>query len=282
MSRTYTIKTDIKINLKDIFENLVKEYSNLSAEKREENYVYFYLNGMSSRGVDVSIEDIGYEIRNTVMSNKADLMLAHRIIMYLMVKTKSMAYNEDDEIIEPNYLLNKDNFENGFKDDLKTIFIFIEGTGETIEFPGPTRSVFIGKTILNKYSNYKNNINFVSENIENLFLKVLYNLPDYTEGNLMGADSKEGKMIKIKIVTHDDCYIIQNYDYIIVSNEDETNKDEMVMVNIQNIRKVLPPKWEINDEITLVAPKLTLENWKHFRAKCKEVNCYNEFSEKAK
>jgi hypothetical protein len=283
LSTVYRIKTNKKIVLKDIFDYLSNEFPNLSAEEREKDYVFFYLNGMSTRGVDVSLENYGLEIRNTVMSNKADIMLTFRIIMYLITVTESLAFDEDDNKILPGYFIDKKIIENNFKNDLRTIFLIIENMKKTIEFPGPTRSVFIGNNIFYANSDYKENIDFIAEGIEDLFLKVLYRLPGYREGALLGADSnEEDKMIKLKILTSDDDYIIQDYDYIIIGNDEEMKKDGVIMLNIEKIRIILPETWEIIDECTIVAPRLTFSDWRIFKEKCKSNNCYEEFSRKTK
>lgn len=281
MSKTYKVITNERINLKKIYNNLKSDFPGLSAEERDADYVYFYINGMSTRGVDVSPGENGYEIRNTVMSNKADLSLAFRIIIYLTEKTKSVVYDEDDNIIDPEFFTNNENTENGFIEDLKTIFSFIKNTGETIEFPGPTRSVFIGKNVYKENKNYPDDIINVSKKIEKIFLKVLYGLPKYYECSSFGANGKDGKIIKIKMLTSNDNFIIQDYDFIMAGDDkDPNNENEVIMLSPEVIRKILPDNWVIIDESTIVTSKLTDAEWKKFRDNCRKNNCLAEFDRK--
>ena len=281
MSEIYTIKTNDKIEFKDIYDNLAINYQNLSAIKEDDNCVFFYLNGMSIRGVYIYLKNIGFEIKCNVLSNKYDLVLANEIIKYINKNVNGKVYDEENRLLKDNEYIDKQKIENNFARDLETIFKFIGGTGDTIEFPGTTRSFFIGKKLYSTYKDFNKNV--LLKVFQNTILNVLYDLPDYYECSPMGAESKEeGKIIKLKSISSNSDYIIQDYDFIIISDEEQNNNKELIMISVNKIYEILPSKWKIVDESTIVAHKLTENEWKQFVQICLKNNCYNEFKEKAK
>jgi len=284
MSVSYKVKANqgyLTIDLKKQIKSLFKGYKNLKIEKVDDNSTYFYLYGMSTRGVNISVEDNGFRIRNTVLSNRIDLLLSFKLLCFLSIFTGSKIYDENDEIVQEDYFLNLDDLDKKFESDVNSVLILIENTKQTMEFPGPTRSVYIGDNLIKKLRDSRNNINIISKEIENIFLKVLYGLPDYIVGSLMSVESiKEGEMIKLKLVSKDDNRIIQNYDYIFLEVEKEG--DKIIMLDNKSIRKILPDSWELADECTIIAPKLTSNEWENFKNISLKYNCFDEYNKKAK
>jgi hypothetical protein len=275
VSVLYFIKTKKNINFENVFNQLTGKYRNLSAEEREDNYVHFYLNGMSIRGVGITVEKNKIEIKNNVLSNEYDLMLANDLLKCISEMTNENVYNEDNILLENTYI-NEETVKNNFANDLETIFTFIQGTGKIIEFPGPTRSFFIGKKIYNTYKDFSKPLLF--EVLQKIILYVLYGLPDYRECTPMGAKSKnDDEIIKLKVFSNDDNCIIQDYDYIMIGD----SKNEIIMISLDKIYEILPKDWKIVDESTIVANKLNENDWNIFMDKCIKNNCYNEFREKA-
>jgi len=278
MSIIYSIKTKKIIKLKDIFDNFIKKYPNLSAVEEDENNVFFYLNGMSIRGVSVILNKIKYEIKSNTLSNKYDLLLTNDILKYLSETTHGKVYDDENNILHDNEVIKENDLEKYFERDLETIFLFIKETGKTIEFPGTTRSFFIGKKMYLAYKDFSKKM--LLEVLQKIILNVLYGLPDYYECSPMGAQGKEDdKIIKLKSISSDNNYIIQDYDYIMINNND--NK-EILMISREKICEILPDKWQIVDETTIVAQKLSQNEWNNFIDICKKNNCYNEFKEEAK
>jgi hypothetical protein len=281
MSEVFTIKTNKKLELEDIFDKLAVNYKNLSAIEEDDNCVFFYLNGKSIRGVYIFSQKIGYEIKCNVLSNNYDLMLANEIIKNINSIVDGTVYNEENEILDGNEYISVQNIENNFIRDLDTIFTYIKETGNTVEFPGTTRSFFIGKKLYSTYKDFNKNV--LINVFQKTILNVLYGLPDYYVCSPMGADSKEeGKIIKLKCISSENDYIIQDYDFILISDEEEMSENDLIMVSVDKIYKILPSKWQIVDECTIVAPKLTEIEWKQFKQECIKNNCYKEFKEKAK
>lgn len=278
MSIIYSIRTNMVIKLKDIFDNFTKKYPNLTAVEEDDNNVFFYLNGMSIRGVNVKINKKGFEIKNNTLSNKYDLLLTNDILKYISETTHGKVYDDENNILCDNEFIKENDLEKYFEKDLETIFLFIKETGKTVEFPGTTRSFFIGKKMYLAYKDFSKKM--LVEVLQKIILNVLYGLPDYYECSPMGAQSKEDdKIIKIKSISSDDNYIIQDYDYIMIENKEN---NEILMISKEKISSILPNKWQIVDETTIVAPKLSQTEWNNFINICIKNNCYNEFKEEAK
>jgi hypothetical protein len=280
MSWNFYVKTNCFIDFKELYEKLRYDRS-VNAIEKSKTLVYFYGPELSTRGVDVSLEEYGYKIRITFMSNGFDLRMSLRILQIISEMTGGKVYDENNnEIIGPNYL--SDEFmKTSFINDMKLMFTMIRDTGKTFEFPGPTRSVFIGKKILAQNINYEKRIKTTANIIDSLFIEILFKLPEWTEGSIIAVDSnEEEKIIKLKLVTSDDSYIIQNYDYIIIG--EESKEDDMILVDKEKIEKMDPDYWYFVDECTILAEKMPMESWKIFRENCKINNCYNEFKNKSK
>ena len=97
----------------------------------------------------------------------------------------------------------------------------------------------------------------------------------------MGAQSKQDdKIIKLKSISSNENYIIQDYNYLMIENK--KNSDDIIMISKEIISKLLPKNWNIVDESTIVAHKLNQTDWNNFIDICIKENCYNEFKIKAK
>jgi signal peptidase I len=190
---------------------------------------------------------------------------------------------EDNELIGPSYLT-EEFIKNSFLKDMKTIFNVIKNTGDTIEFPGPTRSVFIGKKILNENINYEKRIKTTANNIESIFYDVLYRYDNWgIEPSIMAVESNEkDKPIKLKLVSADDNYLVQNYDYIIIGDAGEKKSNDIVLIDQYNLEKNIPKYWFFIDESTILTEKMSENEWYSFRDECRKYNCYFDFKQKAK
>jgi len=281
MSWTFLIKTENIINFKDVYLKLKYDRS-VNAIEKSDVLVYFYGPGLSTRGIDVSLEKYGYEIRITVMSNESDLSLALRLIQIISEMTGGKVYNqEDDELIGPSFLT-EEFINNSFINDMKTIFKIINDTGDTIEFPGPTRSVFIGKKILNENINYEKRLKTTANNIKSIFYDVLYRYDNWgIEPSIMAVESKEkDKPIKLKLVSFDDNYLVQNYDYIIIGDAGKKKSNDIVLIDKNNLEIIDPKYWFFIDESTIITEKMPEDEWYIFREECRKYNCYDDFQKK--
>jgi hypothetical protein len=282
MSRTFLIKTEKRIDFRKTYDILRYDRS-VNAIEKSDTLVYFYGPGLSTRGVDVSLEKYGYEVRITTMSNRSDLSIALRLIRIISETTNGKVYDEDDnELTGPNYLA-EEYIKTSFINDMKIIFSLVNDQGSTIEFPGPTRSVFIGKKVLKQNLNYVKRIKTTAYNIDSIFMEVLYGLPDFTEGSIMAAEAKDNdKLIKLKLVSPNESYIIQNYDYLIIGDSEESKTNDIIMIDQEILETIMPEDWYFVDECTIIAKKMSEVKWNTFREECKRINCYNDFQKKAK
>ena len=275
MSESLRIMTNKKIDMKKTISSLFDDYKNIVIEENDNN-IFYYLYGNSTRGVDVTIEKDFINIRNRVLSNRADYFLSGKLTYYLASLTESKIIDEGDNIILLENLKTTDEGEKTFFRDVDSVSILLKNDTEIIEFPGPTRSVFIGKDVYNKYKDENGNLD--PEKVQELFLTILYGLPDFLNSPSLGADSNEanGKIIKLKMILPNYDLIIQDYDYIVVGKEDS------ILLDINGIKSILPDSWVIVDEYTIVAPQLEAKEWNKFLEKSKKINCYDEFTKRTK
>ena len=283
MSWTYLIKTKNRIEFNEVFKKIRYDRS-VNAIEKMENLVYFYSPGLSTRGIDVSLEKYGYEIRITTMSNEHDLSLALRLMQIISEMTKGNIFNnEGNELIGPSYLTD-DFIKYSFINDIRIIFQIINDTGNTIEFPGPTRSVFIGKKLLGKNNNYEKRIKTTANNIESIFYDVLYRYDNWgIEPSIMAVESSdEYNPLKLKLVSGDDNYLVQNYDYLMIGDAGKNESNDIVLIDQFSLELIKPKYWSFIDESTIITEKMSEDKWYSFRKDCKKFDCYNEFKKKAK
>lgn len=259
MSLIHKIKADNKYD-KDMIVGIMQgTVDNLRAELRGENVVYLYVDNKSTRGVDLTFEDYGYEIRNTILSSEADYNLTNLLIEVLLNITDGTLMNEDDEPIDGPYIYDEATIKEMVLHDAQTIIVLSKENNEVAIY-GPVRKTYFGKRLGKELEPFLDDLNTLSQKVFNIVLYVQYGLPDYEYGNIMaiGNTDNEDERKLCKLLTTKTDYLVDKYDYIMLyRGEDEIP----ILITNEILNSILPESWKLVDEFQIVAPKLNETEW---------------------
>src|SRR5690606_28838808 len=269
MSTIHKVITENKLDINYLFELIQKSFdSEIICEERGSNVYYFWVKEKSTRGMDITLEDYGVEIRNTGLSNKADLMLTNIITENILKLVNGELINEDDEKITQFPLYSEIAIKDIMKNEARTIFILSRENNEIAIF-GPIRKTYFGRKTYEALAKYEKDGFLLSQKIEELILKSQYHLPDYGYGNILQAENGENPLI-LKLLTNKTDYIIDKYDYILVEQEGKNP----IMITNDDLNKILPASWSLIDEYTVVAPIAPEYEWEELVKRAKNYDTF--------
>jgi len=277
MSTIHKVITENKLDVNHLFELAQKSFdAEIICEERGSNVYYFWVKEKSTRGMDITLEDYGVEIRNTGLSNKADLMLTNIITENILKLVNGELINEDDEKITQFPLYSEIAIKDIMKNEARTIFILSRENNEISIF-GPIRKTYFGRKLYEALAKYEKDEFLLSQKMEELILKSQYHLPDYSYGNILQAENGETPLI-LKLLTNKADYIIDKYDYILVEQE---GKNPIIITN-DDLNKILPASWSLIDEYTVVAPVVPENEWEVFVKRAKSYDTFDDFMKNGK
>ncbi len=276
MSLIHKIKSEQKYD-KDMIVGIMQgTVDNLRAEIRGENVVYLYIDNKSTRGVDLTFEDYGYEIRNTILSSEADYNLTNLLIEVLLNITDGILMNEDDEPIDGPYIYDGVAIKDMVLHDAQSIVVIAKENNEVAIY-GPVRKTHFGKRLGKELEPFLDDLNTLSQKVFDIILNVQYGLPDYEYGNIMAMNGNVGEKEKIlKLITDESDYLIDKYDYILLNG----NKEEPIVITNEILNSMLPVSWKLVDEFTIVAPRLNQTEYKKLIESATPFDMFNDLVDK--
>ncbi len=257
-----------------------KNYGDVKCEIRSKDVWYFYIKNESARGVDFSREEYGYEIRNTVLSNEADYILAGALAKYSALFTNGKIRNEEGKYINPEQIFSEEDIKSTQQNDASMIQ-FLSGQKEEIEIFGPEGgSVYFGTRTHQMFKPYENEPAILADKMNQLIMKVLYGMPDNEGDTIMEVQSKDGgKDLILKVISRNNKHVIKKYDYIILTTENQ-EKEGLLMITNKLLNTILPEEWQLVDEYTIVAPSISEASWNALICRAMPLNQFQIFNTK--
>lgn len=240
-------------------------------EDRGQGVFYFWIDGKSTRGFDITLEQGYIEVRNTVLSNKHDYDLTNKIVAEIVALTGGIILNEDEEQVLSFPIFNRDKIDNSEIHDCETIQI-LSREHEDIAIYGPVRKVHFGKRLYEQFKELKGEK--LRDKIFDLILNVNYQLPNFEYGNIMQVGNTEEDKKIMKLLTNQTDYIIDKYDYILL----HTSSEQPIMITNNILNSMLPSNWKLVDEFTVVAPMTDESEWNKLLETAKKFDLWNEFT----
>lgn len=253
-----------------LLNNEVAKIDNVSIDFRGDNTYYYWIDKKSARGLDVTLENAQIEIRNTILSNKYDYMLTNQIVSDILNQTGGTIYDEEENEIISFPLFDKNRIAELEKNDCKVIHT-LSKEHENIEIFGPIRKVHFGKCLFEELKNYQDDS--LSKKMFEIIENVNYLLPDFEYGNIMQVGEDEQKKT-LKLITNEVDCIISKYDYILLNNPDN---EKPIMITNQILNSLLPQKWVLVDEFTIVAPQINKNDWENLLKVAKKHDQFDSF-----
>ena len=219
--------------------------------KRSDKTFYYWCDRHSTRGVDISIENDYIEVRNTVLSNRPDYELTNILTTNILSFTNGAIINENDEKCSP-IVWNNESITKQEITDCEVIHLL--SREEEIAIFGPIRDVFFGGRLYNKFKTFKGEQ--LRDNMFALILQINYNLPKYDDCHIMLVGKTDDDQNKMIVLSNDTDCIIGRYDKIMLY----TSGDPIMITN-EILNTILPIRWSLIDEYTIIAPVLDQSDW---------------------
>ncbi len=242
-------------------------------EDRGEGVFYFWIEGKSTRGFDITIEQGYIEVRNTILSNKHDYYLTNKIVAEILSLTEGIVIDEDEKQVSNFPLFDNNKIAEMEIHDCKTIHV-LSKEHEDIAIYGPVRIVHFGKRLHEQFKDLKDEQ--LKDQMFDTILNVNYKLPNFEYGNIIQVGNSEDDKKTMKLLTNKTDYIIDKYDYILIDTDGEEQPPIMITNDILNT--MLPSNWELVDEYTVVAPMADETEWNKLLTNAKKFDLLSEFT----
>lgn len=242
-------------------------------ENRGDDVLYFWFEGKSTRGFNITIEQGYIEVRNTILSNKHDYDLTNKIVAEILSLTDGIIINEDEEEISDLPLFDNNRISEMEIHDCKTIQD-LSKVHEDVAIYGPVRMVHFGKRLHEQFKDLKD-IQLKAKMFDTI-LAVNYKLPNFEYGNILQISGTDEKKKTLKLLTNKTNYIIDKYDYILINKNEENQPPIMITNAILNT--MLPSNWTLMDEFTVVAPITDRSEWNKLLTKAEKYDLTEELN----
>lgn len=281
MSENYYIKTKRKFNFQELIE-VTYENEDMLHEQRAENLVYYWVEGASARGVDLTMESSNWiEIRNTACSNSVDYQLTNYLADLICEIFNGEIYKDNDDFEEDDdssqeYLLieaplyTKVQMLNNPIRDFNIVKTIVQHQKQTITLFGPHSSLYIGSDVIHSLGDKTDEE--VANALEGLMLYLNYHLSQYEYGNIMKMGEGEDQKT-LKLLTNTSDIMIDQYDYILLKEKDS---EDIVAITNKDLNQILPKNWKRIDEYHIVAPILEDEDFENLIEDAQQYNRYQE------
>lgn len=253
MSQTIEIHTQSTIDFEKLYDFLQKSDKAVVGSGRSENMVYFYSNGYSTRGIDVSKKNIGYEIRLTTLANTADYKLANDVVLFFKIHVPgSVIIFDDNEVFTVNVFLTN-NLNNYFKRDAELVYQLAMQHQTPITLFAAGNEYYLGRYVFSKIHMDEDGWEL---RLEALIQQVLYKLPKSESDNVLQIGQRDESKIA-KLVTAHVSYIIKKYDVLLFNKSKDSNHiNDLLFLTNDILNENLPTSWERIDDYTIIAPEL--------------------------
>jgi len=248
---------------------LVSDIDGAMCENRGEGTCYFWIDGKSTRGFEITLEQDSIEVRNMILSNRYDYELTNKIIAKILSLTDGIIINEDEEERTNHPVFDNDKITQTEIKDCELVCTLSKEHHVSIN--GPIRNVHFGKRMYKEFESLE------GEQLKNkmfdLILTVNYQIPNFERGNILQVgDSKDNQKI-MKVLSNDTDYILDKYDYILLYVPDRP-----IMITNDILNTMLPSNWTLMDEYTVIAPVTDQSEWEKLLANAKKHDLWESFN----
>lgn len=241
----------------------------------------FYQYRLSTRPIDLSLEDNGYEVRITSLACREDYELFVKTVTIIQEQTDGNVYCEDDECLDnvPTFF-NSEWIELQMKSDAMCINTLVLGEHVNAPSPeqmcevglrGPVGMFYVGENLLEKL-NITINTDWreISEKLIGKFRYSQYARPSdirRTTTSMVINFSDDNKNEENAGMNDKLTYYRQNY-YDMISRTDYfaliAHDDKSIVVKYEDFMKVVPQQWERFDNSQYFTSPLTDRQFKEF------------------
>lgn len=267
MSKFYYIKPDKPFVPQKLLRNVTKWHGVKFQHPNNDEWL-FWVENESTRGVEVSYDEPHIEVCVFTLSNHIDYQLVNWIGQAIEEEFGGVCENEDENI-NLKEITDLTSTKDLFLNDYKVIRALAK-QADTFTMFGPHRPVHIGKNFIDRLEIYGEE---APEQLELWIRHIQYKLPP-SSGNFMELKHPDGPK-HIKLLHLVEFQVIQQYDYLAIN----TGTDETIIITNDDLNTILPDKWDLIDEYTIVAPPLDHKEAVDFISRAIPLNRIDEVDE---
>ncbi len=266
MSHTYKITTIQRIDIADLVSDLRQNRVAAYAIDRSPTYQIFE-DGNSVRGVEITEEDYGYEIRMTVLANSNDYLLCNQIAFILCNKLKGVLTDEEGNEKFIGTLFYDLDISERINSDIETIFALLK-EGHDIDILGPIREFSFGERTRKKALTLQGDKHAIAYKLSKMILACQYPPENFIPfSNLLKVTDQEGEEYYVQVLTNSNDMVIEKVKGYAVASDTE----EMLFLKPEQLLSILPDEWELLDDYTILAKQLNEEKWNKFAENAKAL-----------
>lgn len=292
MSVNVRIRTNYRsLDFEQVVRQLVAKGYGLIVKFINPEICEFYQYRLSTRPIDLSLEDNGYEVRITSLACREDYELFAKTISIVQEQSNGNVYYEDDDdeyVSDANAFFSSEWIETQMESDTTSINTLV--LGEYVNVPrsgrmhevglyGPVGMFYVGKTLLKELDiTINTNWHEVSEKLIEKFRYSQYACPSdirrtTTSMAISFSDDNDEEEDTRK---HDKLtYYRQNY-YDMISRADYfaliAHDDKSLVIKYEDFMKVAPSQWERFDNSQYFTSPLTDKQFKEFWDRAREYS----------
>lgn len=254
MSVCVDIVTKKRIKAEDLFDEFVKQGEGVMVKSKEFPFIKFGSINEALRGVEVTEEDYGYQVRVCVFASEEDYKFFRNAIIVTKQLTDGKVFYDDDEQ-ELTEDINEVFSDNWIREEqlnnLKVLRTMIRNYGEPIVLYGFFEQICIGPQLLNDFDLLnKNEITIEEvEALQNYLIAMQWEMSDLTNTstrivvanpNDEEADGLSVSMISISDGKVNDFDFISWADMFAIMDIENNEKYPPVLIPFKHVGKILP------------------------------------------
>lgn len=287
MSINVKIKTSKKtLDYSKVLDKLIKHGCIIAENYLSDDLCQFYQPNISTRPIDLSKEDDGYEVRITTMASKEDYQLfVNTVYITQMMTYDSQVFTENDEYVSDiKRFFDLNWIKQQMENDVKILLTLILGEYEMsgalkkheVGLCGPIRMFYLGENLFKRIGiSVNTDWQTAHDRIISVFRHSQYskdaNIRETTTSMKVDVEKKGGEE-NMKTAT---MYVRNKYDMIsraeyFILFDDETKK--LLMMPYEDFMMIAPKKWENFDNCQYFTTPLTLTEYQHL---WKDAQKYN-------
>ncbi len=256
-------------------------YRIVSRLSDDNDFCQFYLQNESTRTIDISKEDYGYEVRITTFANFCDYKLFSETLQSLAETSAGKTYYEETLVDNIAIFFDHEWIMNQIESDYTCVFALVNHSsnnntnGSEIKLFGPNSTFCIGKLLFEKLNIDKNTpIHIGHKAIIDKMLYSQYSRPSdirrtSTSLVIQGENGEEDKTVTI--YAKNDFDMISKADIMAL----KVNDNSFIFLEYADFMKIVPSSWELFDNSQYFTQDLSEEEWYELIKQAKEYELFS-------
>lgn len=267
MSHTFKIKTSKRIKIEELVDELRIKRIGAYVIDRSPTF-HIFENFYSTRGVDVTEESYGYEIRITFLANSNDYLLCNQIVYILCDNLNGKLIDEKGNEKYIGKLFYDLDISNNTNSDIETLFALLR-EGKNIDIFGPVREFSFGKRTKQRVLALQGDKHAIAYKLSKMILACQYPPENFVPfSNLLKINGNSNNEYYVQVLNNTNDIVIEKVqEYVII-----LGLEDNLILNSEELISILPDDWELLDEYTILAKKISEEKWIKFIHNANQIN----------